>query len=280
MSKFTIGADPEFFIVNSTGVLVKSSTITKAGKSNPEDLGNGYAVHADNVMIELSVPPSKTKEEFISTMEIGINRLKDYIHEKLPGAKLVIKPSKQFNIGSLTDDKDKEIGCDVDFNAYTGSVNPKPELDTLTALGLRYAGGHVHVGFNNDDELMDLDNQERFIRALDYLFLDFVRKFDEDNRRKIVYGTPGRFRIKDYGVEYRSLSNVWCQSKDKMGIVYDLVEEAVKNYKIYDIRMRNTIVKESFQSQPKSVGYITSFFRDYMENKKSENKIASVMEAE
>lgn len=36
--------------------------------------------------------------------------------------------------------------------------------------------------------------------------------FDNDNKRRQMYGQPGSYRPKPYGVEYRVLSNKWLES--------------------------------------------------------------------
>lgn len=38
---------------------------------------------------------------------------------------------------------------------------------------------------------------------------------DDDDKRKMYYGTPGRYRDTSFGVEYRTLSNYWT-AHDKL----------------------------------------------------------------
>lgn len=227
--KFTIGTDPEFFI-RSVGLHkpLKSSQFTKGTKDIPEDLGSNYSVHADNVMLELNIPAATDKKSFIKNILTGKSKL-----EKLVGNRALILavPSLSFPYSTLTDKQDWEVGCDPDLSAYTENYNETVKFENSKDKGLRYAGGHVHVGIEEGEE--DSELILNIIKAMDYLFLDMVMTEDLDQKRKEVYGNPGRFRFKEYGFEYRSLSNFWLRSEKTMSRVYDIVEEAVNNYQKY-----------------------------------------------
>jgi hypothetical protein len=253
MSKaFTIGTDPEFFIINENSKKpIKSSTITKGTKDRPLDLGDGFNAHADNVMLELNVPPATTKVGFIKNIVEGKSRLNTLVG---PENYIVATPSFEFDKSILTDEIDWEIGCDPDFSAYTKQQNPEIKLK----CGKRYAGGHVHVGLP-DEDTKDYVVVLGIVKALDYLFLDMIVREDLDQDRKMVYGTPGRFRFKEYGLEYRSLSNFWLSKTYTIGRVYDIVEEAVNNWRKYNTENNKTTIFKNFQTtmkNPATVGTI------------------------
>ena len=42
--------------------------------------------------------------------------------------------------------------------------------------------------------------------------------------RREMYGAAGRYRVKNYGMEYRSLSNFWLQSPRFVEFIYDMSE--------------------------------------------------------
>jgi len=237
---FTIGTDPEFFILGrDTQKGKKAADFTPGTKDDVEDLKNGYAVHADNVMLELNIPPATSKKGFINNILVGKSKLQDIIGDDF----LSVVPSMTFEKEDLKEDHDWEIGCDPDLSAYTKNENPKIEFKD----GVRYAGGHVHVGL--PPELSeDMDVVVDMVKAMDYLFLDMVVREDNNQSRKDIYGTPGRFRFKDYGFEYRSLSNFWLKDIVKMGRVYDIVQEVVNNYKKYLGEKYEKIVFDSFQT--------------------------------
>jgi hypothetical protein len=41
-------------------------------------------------------------------------------------------------------------------------------------------------------------------------------------RRRTLYGQAGRFRVKPYGMEYRSLSSFWLASPILVELIYDV----------------------------------------------------------
>jgi hypothetical protein len=60
--------------------------------------------------------------------------------------------------------------------------------------------------------------------AVPSLWLD--KDFTSVARRKL-YGQCGRYRPKDYGIEYRSLGNFWLQSPRLVSWIYDVCEFVV-----------------------------------------------------
>jgi hypothetical protein len=51
------------------------------------------------------------------------------------------------------------------------------------------------------------------VRVLDTLLLPLLLKQDKDVLRSTLYGKPGAMRIKPYGVEWRTPSNVWLNNR-------------------------------------------------------------------
>jgi len=236
---FTIGSDPEFFIIDqNTAKPLKASQFTGGTKDDVEEMGDDFNVHADNVMMELNLPPSVSKEAFVKNILTGKTKLQDILFPHT----LVTVPSMHFPKNLLLSKDDWEIGCDPDKSAYTMQNNPTIELKT----GMRFAGGHVHIGLPED--MIEIDTIISIIKALDYLFMDMVIREDSDSNRKEIYGTPGRFRFKDYGLEYRSLSNFWLRRVVSIKRVYDIVEEAVNNHQKYSTPENEKIVFKYFQT--------------------------------
>lgn len=79
ISNITIGSDPECFIINTlTGDVVSSIGMIPGEKGNPfvdPIFPKGFGLETDNVLAEFNIPPCKTKEQFI----YSINYMKDYI---------------------------------------------------------------------------------------------------------------------------------------------------------------------------------------------------------
>jgi hypothetical protein len=53
-------------------------------------------------------------------------------------------------------------------------------------------------------------------------------EFDKDTGRRELYGKAGAFRKKSYGVEYRTASNAWIESEDRIRWAWAQTEKAVK----------------------------------------------------
>ena len=210
---FTIGADPEFFLRNNDGLV---SAIGKIGGSKqlPREISPvGHAVLEDNVAVEFNIPPSTSSREFIENLNFVLSYLRKNIGN-LSFAEGVASAS--FPEDELNCPEAFIFGCEPDFNAWTGRKNKSPRADDFT---LRSAGGHVHVG-------TDLDKIQ-VIRAMDlYLGVPSVL-LDTDTRRRQLYGKPGAFRPKEYGVEYRTLSNFWIWKDSLKEWVFRQTEKAL-----------------------------------------------------
>jgi hypothetical protein len=120
-----------------------------------------------------------------------------------------------------------------DHNVWTNTLNPPPRFKG----GLRAAGGHLHIGFNQaDDELRGNEVRSSFIKGCDMILGVPSILIDTDKRRRTLYGKAGSARFKylgrfdEYnGVEYRTLSNFWLKSEELMGWVFDGVKLVHQN---------------------------------------------------
>jgi hypothetical protein len=66
------------------------------------------------------------------------------------------------------------------------------------------------------------------IKAMD-IFIGLPSVIQEpDNDRKLLYGKAGAFRNKDYGAEYRTISNYYINSKELTKWVFDNTMEAIE----------------------------------------------------
>lgn len=101
------------------------------------------------------------------------------------------------------------VGCDPDRNAYTQQERKVPQSvqDSLT----RFAGGHFHVGYDKD-----LIPPHIVVQFLDLVLGLPSLTSDKQGLRRQFYGQAGTYRVKEYGVEYRTLSNFWLP-----GFTYD-----------------------------------------------------------
>lgn len=218
ITNVTLGCDPEVFL-EKDGVII--SAVGKIGgtKAEPKPISdNGHAVQEDNVAIEWNIPPSKNVDEFLENNNLVKNYL-DAITTAM-GCNLNFSASAELSDKELDSDQARLFGCEPDFNAYTRSMNNPPEAGG----NLRSCGGHIAIGWDNNDT----DTAILLVKAMDAtaglesLFLD------TDERRKQLYGKAGCFRLKDFGVEYRTLSNFWVKDDESIKWAYETTMKAIE----------------------------------------------------
>lgn len=227
VNNVTLGADPECFIINeATGKVVSSIGIIPGYKGDPwrsKDMPEGYGIEIDNILAEFNIPPAKTREEFVNSIEYMKNYISNFVKAKNPNYGIKCSASELVDSDQLNSKEAKLFGCSVDFNIYTKSENPKPKGETTN---LRSAGFHVHCGFDNPEVEVSLDLLQYFDL---YLGIPSVIK-DTDQRRRTLYGKAGCFRLTGYGFEYRVLSSAMMATPEVTGFVYDQCHKAIQAY--------------------------------------------------
>lgn len=216
---FTIGADPELFLIDpKTGRFISSIDKIGGTKTDPRPIGEGCAVQEDNVAVEFNIPACNSMEQFIKSLNYNLDYLLSEV-SKL-GLKLKIIPSANFDEQELADPRALEFGCEPDFNAWTRRMNPRPKAEDAS---LRSAGGHIHIGFDKT-----MLNFEQVVRAMDIFVGCEMLEFDMDNKRRLLYGKAGAFRPKNYGVEYRTASNAWIKTDELKAWAYKQTQRALE----------------------------------------------------
>lgn len=220
MTKILLGCDPEMFLCNIQGELKSSIGLVGGSKVDPLPLplGPGFAVQEDNVAVEFNIPPASDAKEFINSINQTIRFLGDVVRDNY-GLRISPLSAASFPHDQLMDPAALEFGCDPDYNAYTGRRNPRPKADDAA---LRSCGGHIHVGY--DKKAID---HKRIIRMMDlHLGVPSIL-MDEGDLRKKLYGKAGAYREKNYGVEYRTLSNFWIFQDRLIEWAWNNTERAV-----------------------------------------------------
>lgn len=229
LENITIGTDPEEFIYDKTkGRCISAEGMIGGEKDAPLLVGDrGHAIQEDNIMTEYNIPPVMSADDFVREIKF----IRDHIiNEVLPyDMTLVSLPSASFTEKETYTDQSMTIGCEPDLNAYTQDYNPTIEL--MDNPQVRYCGGHIHIGSSTE---MSFEDSVELIRCMD-LFVGIPSMIlDVDEARKQVYGGFGRFRITDYGVEYRSPSNWWLQDETTQRYIFNQTMKAVEHYNSLD----------------------------------------------
>lgn len=213
-SRISLGCDPEIFVTVSK----KQASCHKmlpGTKKDPYPVSKG-AVQVDGTAAEFNILPAKTGKEFCENIESVLTDMKNMLKSVDPSADFLWKPVRKYNkdVWKQLPDSAKEMGCDPDFNAYTGMENDRPHSDFET---LRSAGGHIHIGWATGADIQDerhLLDCRIVVSALDAILFPLSLRWDKDETRRLLYGKPGAYRPKSYGVEYRTLSNMWVKSEN------------------------------------------------------------------
>jgi hypothetical protein len=231
---FLFGADPELFLVDADGTPVSAAGLIPGTKKEPFKVDKG-AVQVDGMAAEFNIDPVDNFEDFNGNITTVMKQLKAMLPK---GIDFLIQPSVRFS-QSIMDAQDasaKAMGCDPDFNAWTGEVNPYP--DTSPDPLLRTASGHVHVGWTDEAVVTDEDHVglcRDLVKQLDWFLGAWSTRVDTDFTRRQLYGKAGAFRPKPYGVEYRVLSNFWLTSRDRRRLVWNRMQLAIQEMRRYNM---------------------------------------------
>lgn len=205
------GADPEFFIQDTKGKVLPAFGLIGGTKDSPIILDNGtlrknqkdignFAYQEDGAAMEFNIPASNV-QGFIANIQNMYNWCCHFLADK--GLQPKFKASHRFQEDVLRRPEAQIIGCVEDNDAWSKGIKRNP-FNAGDFGAERFCGGHIHVQYN----------YENVPRAIFAQFMDlFVGlpsiKFDKQGSRRKFYGLPGIYREKDYGIEYRTLSNFW-----------------------------------------------------------------------
>lgn len=206
-----IGADPEVF-VKQGGVNVSGHAMIPGTKKAPHPVEKG-AVQVDGTALEFNIDPAKTEEEFVTNCRAVLAQLKAMIPAD---AEIDLSAVARYEEAYFRDLPDfvKALGCDPDFDAYTGVETERRAAERP----FRTAAGHIHIGWTKDEDpfkARHFQSCRTLTKELDiWLGLPSVIFDAESKDRRDLYGKAGCFRPKPYGCEYRVLSNKWLQSDE------------------------------------------------------------------
>ena len=213
-----VGADPEFFLLDEAKINISAHDIVPGTKKDPFPLKHG-ALQADGTAVEFNVLPSRTRGEFSDNITSILDEIRGRVPKELT---FDFSPSVQYpeNYFNELPTLSKELGCDPDVNV-DGKLNMPnpPEKGTW-----RTGAGHLHTGWGEDllDNVDHAEDCRRYIENLDSLWCAFSPAFEFDPFRTRLYGRPGSYRVKPYGVEYRTPSNAWLKYPKLYPFIFEL----------------------------------------------------------
>jgi hypothetical protein len=232
--RYSIGADPEGFIRNKkNGQFISAHNLIPGDKHVPHAVKNG-AVQRDGVAAEFNIHPATTVDQFSENIFGVYNELLRMVKTKSKDYELVFEPTATFQRAYFSRNVPayaKVLGCDPDFDAYSLSPNEKPK----TTEPFRTGAGHIHIGWAKEGEHFNPDAahmeecSER-VKQLDLALYIPSLLWDNDQKRRELYGKVGSFRPKPYGVEYRPLSNKWVLNPKLHRYIFNTIQISLDMY--------------------------------------------------
>lgn len=227
---FTIGCDPEFFLrQRKSGKMICAIPFIKGTKYEPEDLPSGAGnIQRDNVSVEFATNPAIGPKDFVKKIQQTLTDVRDKIPKD---CELLAEPSAHFSQDQLEHPDSQIFGCEPDCDAWTVTENKTPYLEDLT---FRSCGAHIHIGHQKGDGnefLLSFNGKIQMIRTMDAIHGIIATILDSSksaNARRQLYGKAGAHRPKEYGVEYRVLSNFWLKSPELVMLIYNLTKDAIE----------------------------------------------------
>ena len=220
--RLLLGADPEVFYRHN-GQLTSAYGLIPGDKKTPFVVQNG-AVQVDGMALEFNITPAENKEQWVFNLHSVLGQLQGMVEGTLE-----IEPIADFGYEYIKGQPDEAtvLGCEPDYNAWTGQENPRPNEN----LPFRTGAGHIHLGFCEDavpNSLSHISACEMVVKQLDSRLGIVSLLLDPCVRRREMYGQAGAYRPKTYGVEYRVLSNFWLKSPELMEWVFETCHEAIE----------------------------------------------------
>jgi len=227
--KNLIGADPELFVRNSGHKFVSAHDLIPGTKAKPFRV-NGGAIQVDGVAAEFNIDPADREDDFVENMTSVLEELDNHIKKDHPSYHLQVSPVASFpkKYFNALPEEAKELGCEADLNAWSGKRNPTPS----TKKPIRTGGGHIHIGWTDDEDITDaahVNDCVQVVKQLDSILYPLSMLWDENSERRSLYGIMGSYRVKEYGVEYRPLSNAWVADPDLYRWLFRTIQEAMEH---------------------------------------------------
>ena len=216
-----VGTDPELFVLD------KNSKVIPAFRFLPsEKMRAGEAApFADGFQTEFTPKPNYCIAYVVDNIRDRMQRLLEEatkVGGELSFTDVVSVP----DINTYTD-AEIALGCSPSMNAYAEkSVIPK----NPRKVAFRTAGCHIHLGTLNSETDIDAYDPDSLVRFLDQVTGPlYTSLFEglENPARRTMYGRAGEFRIKPYGIEYRTPAPASLVHPVVTNIVFDVAKRCV-----------------------------------------------------
>jgi hypothetical protein len=254
---FRLGCDPELFLYDlDRKMYVSAHPYIPGNKQKPHALSCGGSVQLDGLACELGTMPQMCARDFVFHLKEVIDEVRAMLPKNIV---LRATPSAWFDkdyFDKEVPDYCKELGCEPDFDAYNnGAKNPRPNgMIIKNNKVLRTGAGHLHISWgDNMDTSSDYHrwNCITLTQALDTLLYPVSKIWDKDDTRMQMYGKPGTYRPKPYGLEYRVLSNAWLQHDTYCSTLFDATRFMLEGTFITGKLPHFSVMKYDYEGYPR-----------------------------
>ena len=216
-----VGSDPEVFLIDrDSREFVSAIGKIPGSKDSPyplPELGKGFALQTDCCSVEFNVPPVTNSQDFYNNIQKMFNHIRSIIPS---GLDISLATSGEFSKSDLRHPQAKLAGCSSDYNAWSLTVNDKPNFK---ATNIRCNGAHLHFGYEGFNDATSIE----LIKALDLTIGVTSLLIDSDRERRKLYGRAGCFRMTYFGIEYRTPSPYYLASQELVDHVFRGIDKAI-----------------------------------------------------
>jgi len=257
-----VGADPEVWLTKN-GLIVPSVGLIKGTKEKPfvvEGSKVGLTLQEDNVSVELGWKPVKV-DKFTNTATSAFSEAETWVRNNIGEeyGLLANKPDHIFLPEDLVSEQAQVFGCLPDQDAYLEGTFRTPIDPKDGSLGIgnhRFAGGHIHLGYDKANAQVP---PFALVRMLDWYYLYLLYDgYDNQGSRRKLYGQPGIYRDKPYGVEYRTPGNFWLYNPSRMQSMASFAQMCLNKPRATQKAFKSIMwdrVQESIKTEYLKVGY-------------------------
>lgn len=248
----TLGADPEF-------ILCEKNNPDKIVMFSSQYTGNKFSISeaevgADYGLLELRCEPVRTAKDLAKVMKETFEDFDEYFEDLAIVKKEAIEYNhemarikealelvrnggeapayggyhgKECSVWSTDNDIKIDESVEITLSAYGKPEFKKYRPDILSA------GGHIHIG-GTFVKCLSIPQLNSLIQKFDQKILPMVDTVATPaaELRKTVYGAPGEYRLKEYGIEYRSPSNAifWPENNKLLEEILQIIVDETTSH--------------------------------------------------
>jgi hypothetical protein len=242
----TFGADPEFILENEAGEIVLFSANMCQGNTI---VMSEAAIGADYGLMEFRPEYARTIPTFIKNLDaLQNNFVANFTKLRIKRSEAEVFDHKKMRILEQLEDAlidhgvqiakgffvEQNINLDDESSYAKMSISAYDEpLFGSNRKDILSAGGHIHIG-GTFIKMLSLPQMKEFVRRIDTLVKPMCAAVETPAAalRQEVYGFPGEFRIKPYGLEYRSPSNAifWPENRKVLSEILTVIKGEAESF--------------------------------------------------